>query len=74
MQVFYGVLLQYFAVLATKKPINLSVINLFVKPLLEMSAETPYFAAICARQRLIRIRSQFCEDIKNSGLIVVCYI
>lgn len=66
MQVFYGVLLQYFAVLATKKPINLNIINLFVKPLLEMSAETPYFAAICARQRLIRIRSQFCDDIKNS--------
>lgn len=34
-----------------------------------MSAETPYFAAICARQRLVHIRNRFCEDIKDSGLM-----
>lgn len=67
MQVFYGVLLQYFAVLANKKPLNFKLLNLLVKPLMEMSAATPYFAAICARQRLQRTRTQFCEDIKNTG-------
>ncbi|XXG55503.1 hypothetical protein AAC387_Pa03g3161 [Persea americana] len=66
MQVFYGVLLQYFAVLANQKPLNFRLMNLLVKPLMEMSVETPYFAAICARQRILRIRTQFCEDIKNS--------
>ncbi|KAG1327764.1 nucleolar protein 14 [Cocos nucifera] len=67
MQVFYGVLLQYFAVLATRSPLNIKIINLLVRPLIEMSAETPYFAAICARQRLVHIRTQFCEDIKIPG-------
>ncbi|XP_068665548.1 uncharacterized protein [Aristolochia californica] len=65
MQVFYGVLLQYYATVANKKPLNLNSINLLVNPLVEMSVDTPYFAAICARQRILRIRSQFCEDIKN---------
>ncbi|XP_077226917.1 nucleolar-like protein [Tasmannia lanceolata] len=65
MQVFYGVLLQYFAVLANKKPLNFRLMNLLVKPLMEMTIDTPYFAAICARERLVRIRTQFCEDIKN---------
>ncbi|KAJ8570043.1 hypothetical protein K7X08_006620 [Anisodus acutangulus] len=67
MQVFYGVLLQYFAVLSNKKPLNFKILNLLVKPLMEMSAATPYFAAICARQRLQRTRTQFCEDLKNTG-------
>ncbi|CAL9761726.1 unnamed protein product [Musa acuminata subsp. burmannicoides] len=67
MQIFYGVLLQYFAVLATQSPLNFKIINSLVKPLVEMSAETPYFAAICARQRLIHIRTHFLEDIKNPG-------
>ncbi|XP_047971513.1 nucleolar protein 14 isoform X2 [Salvia hispanica] len=67
MQVFYGVLLQYFAVLASTKPLNFKLLNLLVKPLMEMSTEIPYFAAICARQRLLRTRTLFCQDIKNTG-------
>ncbi|ESQ28345.1 hypothetical protein EUTSA_v10018096mg [Eutrema salsugineum] len=65
MQVFYGILLQYFAVLANKKPLNFELLNMLVKPLIEMSMEIPYFAAICARQRLLKTRAQFCEAIKN---------
>ncbi|KAH9707884.1 nucleolar-like protein [Citrus sinensis] len=65
MQVFYGVLLQYFAVSANKKPLNFELLNLLVMPLMEMSVEIPYFAAICARQRILRTRTQLCEDIKN---------
>ncbi|XP_010932890.2 uncharacterized protein [Elaeis guineensis] len=67
MQVFYGVLLQYFAVLATRSPLNIKIIKSLVRPLIEMSAETPYFAAICARQRLIHVRTRFCDDIKIPG-------
>ncbi|XP_027096915.1 uncharacterized protein [Coffea arabica] len=67
MQVFYGVLLQYFAVLASKKPLNFKLLNLLVKPLMEMSAEIPYFAAICARQRLLHTRAQFSDNIKTTG-------
>ncbi|KAL8523619.1 hypothetical protein ACS0TY_013551 [Phlomoides rotata] len=51
MQVFYGILLQYFVVLANKKPLNFELLNMLVKPLMEMSTEIPYFAAICARKR-----------------------
>ncbi|KAK1551874.1 hypothetical protein Q3G72_006333 [Acer saccharum] len=64
-QVFYGVLLQYFAVSANKKPLNLELLNLLVKPLMEMSMEIPFFAAVCARVRIERTRTQFCKDIKN---------
>ncbi|RLN18472.1 nucleolar protein 14 isoform X2 [Panicum miliaceum] len=67
MQVFYGVLLQYFAVLATQSPVKFKIIDTLVKPLIEMSGETPYFAAICARERLIYTRTRLCEDIKVPG-------
>ncbi|MBA0727056.1 hypothetical protein Golax_002838, partial [Gossypium laxum] len=65
MQVFYGVLLQYFAVLANKKPLNFELLNLLVKPIMEMSMEIPFFSAICARERILRTRVQFCEALKN---------
>ncbi|KAF3323892.1 nucleolar protein 14 isoform X2 [Carex littledalei] len=67
MQVFYGVLVQYFAMLATQSPVNLKIINSLVRPLIDMSTETPYFAAICARQRIIQIRTRFCDDLKIPG-------
>lgn len=66
-QVFYGVLLQYFAVLANKEPLNVELLNMLVKPLIEMSKEIPYFAAICARRRIETTRKQFIESIKQSG-------
>lgn len=65
MQVFYGVLVQYFAVLGDEKPLRLNKLNLFVRPLIEISSEIPYFASICARQHLIRIRNQLSVDLKN---------
>ncbi|KAL5079771.1 hypothetical protein RYX36_008192, partial [Vicia faba] len=65
-QVFYGVLLQYFAVLTNKKPLNVELVNMLVKPLIEISTEIPYFAAICARRRIETTRKQFVESIKNA--------
>ncbi|KHM99344.1 Nucleolar protein 14 [Glycine soja] len=66
LEVFYGVLLQYFAVLANKEPLNVELLNMLVKPLIEMSKEIPYFAAICARRRIEATRKQFIESIKQS--------
>lgn len=60
-------LLQYFAVMANKKPLNVELLNILVKPLIEMSMEIPYFSAICARHRIESTRKQFVESIKNSG-------
>lgn len=68
MQVFYGVLLQYFASIAGGRASSLDRLNALVKPLLEMSSETPYFSAVCARERLIRMREQFIERLRNPGV------
>ncbi|XP_021718360.1 nucleolar protein 14-like [Chenopodium quinoa] len=65
MQVFYGLLLQYFATLPNQNPLNFQLLNLLVKPLMEMSTEIPYFSAICARERILRTRTKFTEDIKD---------
>ncbi|XP_028761910.1 nucleolar protein 14-like [Neltuma alba] len=65
MQVFYGNLLQYFAVMANKKPLNFELLNLMGKPLIEMSMEIPFFATICARQRIERARKQLVQSLKN---------
>ncbi|CAM8900897.1 unnamed protein product [Rhodiola kirilowii] len=65
LQVFYGLLLQYFAVKASKKPPNFQLLNSLASPLIEMSAEIPYFSAICARQRIMRTRMQLCDALKN---------
>ena len=51
-------MLQYFAILANKNPLNFELLNLLVKPLMEMSVEIPYFAAICARQRIFFVGGQ----------------
>jgi nucleolar protein 14 len=67
-QVFYGVLVQYFVVLADEKPLKLNKLNLFVRPLIEIIFEIPYFSSICARQCLMHIRNQMSEDLKNRGL------
>lgn len=55
--------------MANKKPLNVELLNMLVKPLIEMSLETPYFAAVCARTRIQKIREQFVGSIKNSGQI-----
>ncbi|KAK9750617.1 hypothetical protein RND81_02G208500 [Saponaria officinalis] len=67
-QVFYGLLLQYFATLASQRPLKFQLMNLLVKPLMEMSTEIPYFSAICARERILRTRMKFCEDIKDPDM------
>ncbi|KNA23202.1 hypothetical protein SOVF_026920 [Spinacia oleracea] len=67
MQVFYGLLLQYFATIPNKVPLNFQLLNLLVKPLMEMSSEIPFFSAICARERIQRTRTKFSGDIKDPG-------
>ncbi|KAI3919606.1 hypothetical protein MKX01_018429 [Papaver californicum] len=65
MQIFYANLLMYFATLPVKKPLNFKLLNLLVKPLVEMSMDIPFYAAVCARERLRRTRELFCKDITN---------
>ncbi|XP_022951528.1 nucleolar protein 14 isoform X1 [Cucurbita moschata] len=65
MQRFYGILLQYFAVSANKKPLNVELLNLLLKSLMEMSRQIPFYAATCARTRISHTHQQFCVDNKN---------
>ncbi|KAI3856548.1 hypothetical protein MKX03_028390 [Papaver bracteatum] len=67
MQIFYANLLMYFAILTTKKPLNFNLLNLLVKPLVEMSMDIPFYAAVCARERLCLTRELFYKDIHNPG-------
>ncbi|KAH7291504.1 hypothetical protein KP509_29G019800 [Ceratopteris richardii] len=68
MQVFYGVVLQYFASVASGVLPCMDKLNVLVKPLLEMSSETPYFSAICAREWIIKMREQFVAKLKDPGV------
>ncbi|KGN47665.1 nucleolar protein 14 isoform X2 [Cucumis sativus] len=65
MQRFYGILLQYFAVSANKKPLNVELLNLLFKPLMEMSMEIPFYAATCARMRISHTHQHFCVQNKS---------
>uniref|UniRef100_A0A7N0U7V8 Nucleolar protein 14 n=1 Tax=Kalanchoe fedtschenkoi TaxID=63787 RepID=A0A7N0U7V8_KALFE len=65
MQVFYGLLLQYFAISASRRPFKFDLLNALASPLVEMSVEIPYFSAICARERIMRTRMQLCDALKN---------
>ncbi|CAM6038551.1 unnamed protein product [Sphagnum compactum] len=70
MQVFYNVLLQYFASVAGEKSLSTQRLNVMVKPLIELSGETPYFAALCARERIVRSRHQLSEKLRSTGGII----
>eukprot|EP00271_Cylindrocystis_brebissonii_P001708 TRINITY_DN1198_c4_g1_i1.p1 TRINITY_DN1198_c4_g1~~TRINITY_DN1198_c4_g1_i1.p1 ORF type:complete len:1029 (+),score=344.93 TRINITY_DN1198_c4_g1_i1:40-3126(+) len=67
MQVFYSVLLQYFAALAGQSPLPLSRIDALIPPLLELSATTPLFAAVCARARISRMQEQLTSKLREAG-------
>jgi nucleolar protein 14 len=69
MQVFYNVLLQYFARVAGEKSLSIQRLNVVVKPLIELSGETPYFAALCARERLVHMQWQLSEKLKSIGQV-----
>ncbi|KAJ7541990.1 hypothetical protein O6H91_10G084500 [Diphasiastrum complanatum] len=64
MQIFYNVLLSYFATVSAQRPVSLQRINALVRPLVEMSSETPYFAAACARERLMQMHKQLSEKLR----------
>ena len=53
---------------ANKKPLNVELLNLLLKPLMEMSRQIPFYAATCARTRISHTHQQFCVDNKNPGI------
>jgi nucleolar protein 14 len=68
-QVFYNVLLQYFASVAGEKSLSTQRLNVMVNPLIELSGETPYFAALCARERIVQMQHQLSEKLRSTGQV-----
>lgn len=66
-------LLQYFATLAGERPLRLQRVNALVKPLIELSGETHYYAAVCARERIIRMQKQLSEKLQSTGALVLSF-
>ncbi len=54
MQVFYGILVQHFAILAGTSPLSMQALDVLTVHILELTAEVPYYAATVARARLTR--------------------
>ncbi|CAI5998190.1 unnamed protein product [Closterium sp. NIES-64] len=83
MQIFYNVLLQYFASLASDSggggvsqrkrapSVAAAHINALVQPLVELSASFPLFAAVCARERLARMQKRLVARLKAGGTPLV---
>ncbi|GJU45586.1 nucleolar protein 14, partial [Tanacetum coccineum] len=68
-QVFYGLLLQYFSISANKKPLNFRLLNLLVKPLTEMSIEIPYsFPSRCYGPAILLMSEYLTSCLVTSGL------
>ena len=53
-QVFYGIVVQHFANLASSTPLSMEAIDVMTVHILELTAEVPYYAATVARARLTR--------------------
>lgn len=54
MQVFYGILVQHFAIVAGTSPLSMQALDVLTVHILELTAEVPYYAATVARARLMR--------------------
>lgn len=57
--------------MAGERPLSLQRVNALVKPLIELSGETHYYAAVCARERIIRMQKQLSEKLKSTGAFIV---
>lgn len=68
LQMFYGFLFKYFAILSSERPLNVRRVNSLVKPLIEISTEVPYYSSLYARERLEGMRKRFCERIRIPGV------
>lgn len=60
--------------MAGERPLNMQRVNALVKPLIELSGETHYYAAVCARERIIRMQKQLAEKLKSTGALVLLLV
>lgn len=66
MQVFYGMLVQHFAMLAGQSPPPMAHLDAMVPLLLPMTAEVPFYAATVARARW------GCSHVRVCACVWVC--
>ena len=53
-QVLYGLVLQHFAKVASRQPVQMPVLDVLMTHLLAMTPDVPFYAAMSARARLAR--------------------
>ena len=71
-QVFYGILVQHFANLASQAEMPMAAIDVVTRQLLELTGEVPFYAATVARARLAKAHQRlqsalFSPDAAQTG-------
>eukprot|EP00850_Spirogloea_muscicola_P012712 SM000083S22759 [mRNA] locus=s83:296346:303039:- [translate_table: standard] len=68
MQAFYNILLQYFSSSAGEVPLPIAHLDILAAALIGMSSDMPAMAALCARQRILRMQHQLSAKLRaNDG-------
>ncbi|CAL8463440.1 g2974 [Coccomyxa elongata] len=65
MQVFYGILVQHFAMLAGSVPLPMDHLDALTVHLLDITGEVPFYAATVARARLSRLQQRLATALTN---------
>lgn len=58
MQVFYGILVQHFAMLAGQQPVPSAHLDVLTQSLLQLTPEVPFYAATVARTRIDKLQQR----------------
>lgn len=64
-QVFYGILVQHFAMLAGSVPLPMDHLDALTVHLLDITGEVPFYAATVARARLSRLQQRLATALTN---------
>ena len=67
LQTFYGVLLSHYGAVADAVPLEQDKLDAMVRPVLEMTAQLPLYAATAARAHLLSAHSKLCDALERAG-------
>ncbi len=71
-QVFYGILVQHFAMLAGAVPLPMAHLDVLTVHLLELTSDVPFYAATVARARLARLQQRLAAALTNPVSTISC--
>lgn len=64
-QVFYGILVQHFALLAGHQPVPVAHLDVLTQTLLQLTPEVPFYAATVARTRLDKLHQRLAAALSD---------